>query len=206
MTLRFIAIFFSFFLLGVMNVNAASPSWNRVDLTYKSYSYEEMDDFSPSGFNISATYLLASKLFITSQSETVTYQYPAPRKDTTFELSVISFGMGLKHSIANSTDIWLGAGIASLETEVSDKIFINKEKSDGFYSEVGIRSMLSRKIELWGRCQRRTIEVLDGENKSNEYFTFGSRYLLNRSVSLISSFGTGQDHSNTTSIGLSVKF
>lgn len=204
--LRFIAIFFSFFLVGLMNANAASPSWNRVDLAYKSYSYNDMDDFAPSGFNISATYLLISKLFITSQSETVTYQYPAPSKDSQFELSVVTFGVGLKHSIANSTDIWLGAGIASLETETSDKIFINKEKSDGFYSEVGIRAMLSRKIELWGRCQRRTIEVLDGENKSNEYFTFGSRYLLNRSVSLISSFGTGQDQSNTTSIGLSVKF
>ena len=206
MTLRYITVFFFLFAFGLMSANAASPNWNHVDLTYKSYSYEQIDELMPTGLNISATYLLFSKLFITSQNEVVNYEYPNSDKDTKFQLSIVTFGMGLKHSITNSTDIWLGAGIASLETKTSDQVFMHREKSDGFYSEIGISSMLTNKIEFFGRCQRKTIEVNDGNNKSNEYVTFGSRYFLNKNVSLLSSFGTGQDHSNTTSIGVSVKF
>lgn len=207
MTLRCITVFFSLFAFGLMSANAASPNWSHVDLTYKSYSYEQIDEPIPTGLNLSATYLLVSKLFVTSQSEVVTYEAPSSNnKDTKFKLSIVTFGMGLKHSITNSTDVWLGAGVASLETETSNKVFINRKKSDGFYSEVGITSMLTNKIEFFGRCQRRTIEVINGKNKSNEYVTLGSRYFLNKNVSLLSSFGTGQDHSNTTSIGVSIKF
>jgi hypothetical protein len=147
-----------------------------------------------------------SKLFITSQHENIKYEYPASNKDNTFELSVVTFGVGLKHSITNTSDIWVGAGIASLKVKTTDRIFFSEQESDGIYSEIGMRSMLSSKVEFFGRCQRRTIEAIDGNDKSTEYFTFGARYLLNRSVSLLSSFGTGQDDSSTTSIGLSVKF
>ncbi|GHB58990.1 hypothetical protein GCM10008107_05140 [Psychrosphaera saromensis] len=206
MKLRFILVVFSLLVSEFINASEASPTWNHVDLSYKSYSYDDIDDFAPTGLNISASYLVVSKFFITSQHEAVKYQYPAPNKDNTFELSVVTFGVGLKHSITNTTDIWVGTGIASLKVKTSDRIFLNKEESDGIYSEIGIRSMLSSKVEFFGRCQRRTIEAINGNDKSTEYFTFGSRYLLNRSVSLFSSFGTGQDNSSTTSIGLSVKF
>ncbi|MEW6999215.1 outer membrane beta-barrel protein [Colwelliaceae bacterium BS250] len=135
---------------------AESIRWDRVDVSYESVD-RGRDKWT--GFGLSATNLLGENVFIvgsyTSVSDDLDTLFKDGEKDaynTTIDSDINTFsaGLGYRHSLFNTTDLFGVISYENKEYKLSIFNHSDSQSENGYGLKAGLRSLVTNKIELTG--------------------------------------------------------
>lgn len=181
-------------LLAFSQVSAnEGPKWDSLSIGYQDVDAAGVD---VSGFSFSGSKLVSDNVFIfgnlSMNSDTI--------GGVDFDLDTTTLGLGYRHNISNTTDFFGTLSYEKIETEVSGRGLSGGADGNGYGLAIGVRSMVTEKLELLG-----SIGYLDIEDDSEGEFTLGASYHFTESFSL----GLGYnkvDELKTTSLTASWNF
>ena len=171
---------------------AETISWD-----YAGVSYQQKDvlgeDFKGLGFTGSK--LLGNSNFFVNGSLSFTSADDEFFGETIdYDFNTISAGLGYRHSVSKTTDVFGVVSYEDAEIEVSYAGESESESEDGHSFKVGLRSLVTDSFELSGSINYVTFE------ESETGFTLSAMYHINHIVSVNVGYDK-LDDLKTTSLG-----
>lgn len=134
-------------LLSLGTVQAAeSPRWDSASISYQSV---DIDGDKLTGFAISGSKLLGDDFFVAGSYGNASDDIDGVEVD----FNTLSVGLGYRYSISQNTDFFGVASYEDWEVEASYQGFSASVSENGYGLKIGVRSMISEKIELSGTLQ-----------------------------------------------------
>ena len=130
---------------GLLSFGAAqaaeSPRWDRASVTYQSV---DLDGDKFTGFAIAGSKLLGEDFFVVASYGN------AADEDSGFEIdfNTLSLGLGYRYALSQSTDLFTAISYEDIEVEFSYRNSSESISENGYGAQIGVRSMVSEKIEL----------------------------------------------------------
>jgi hypothetical protein len=135
-------------LLSLGSAQAAeSPRWDSASISYQSV---DVDGDKLTGFAVSGSKLLGEDFFIVGSYGNASDDIEIYNSSVEVDFNTLSVGLGYRHSISNSTDVFGVVSYEDMEVETSYQGNSESESENGYGLTIGVRSMLSEKIELSG--------------------------------------------------------
>ncbi|MBX3705608.1 MAG: hypothetical protein KF911_03160 [Pseudomonadales bacterium] len=116
---------------------AASPGYTYVDLAYVSADID--DGPTLDGWGLDGSFRISNELHIVGSYTEVT--------KGRFEVDLSRLGLGYNQSLTGNTDFVARAGWARADVEVRP---FGSDSDNGWFAEVGVRSMVTEALELNG--------------------------------------------------------
>jgi len=151
-------------------VMAKAPSWNNIGLGYINVDIDDTD-FEPSGFVLSGSHLLNDNVYVHAL-------YRSAEDDLfgdDLEISTLNLGLGYRHSLNATTDLFGEVSYLNVEAEFSGQ----SEDENGYSLTVGVKSVLIDNLE---GALSATRDSLDGESETA--INVGLSYFLNEQFSV----------------------
>jgi len=160
-----------------------APKWDFVQASYMKVDIDDTD-IEPSGLAIDGSALVGQDIFVMGT-------YAALSDDifgTDIDFNTMSLGLGYKHSVNNTTDVYgvLSYEYAEVEADGDDI------DDSGFGLTAGVRSMVTDQVELSG-----VISYIDIADDSETSFGVGADYFFTPEFSVGVAFSTSSDASTT---------
>ncbi len=159
-----------------------APQWNTIQASYLSTSIDDSEGIDPTGFGIAFTSLVGENVFITGSYNTVGDDVYGMDID----FNTANIGLGYRHELTGSTDLFVKATFESIELEYSGWGESDSEDDTGYALGVGLRSMITPNIEFSGELGYLTY---DDESEAtvnvsafyyiNTEFSIGATYYMN---------------------------
>ncbi|RVU84271.1 porin family protein [Leucothrix sargassi] len=168
-------------LLSVAATSAfAAPKWDQITGTYSAFDID-FDGFKVdfTGFGLSGTKLVTPNLFVEGSLSTVSEDETG---DELLSFNELSLGLGYRHSISATTDIFGVVSYEDAEVEAEDET----ASESGYGLKAGIRSMVSPKVELAAE-----VKYVDIEDVDNATFAVSGDYFFTPQFSVGASYSTG---------------
>lgn len=135
-------------LLSTGSIQAAeSVRWDSASLSYQSV---DLDGDKLTGFGVSGTKLIGEDFFIAGSYSSVSDDVEISGSKVDLDFNTLSVGLGYRHSISNSSDVFGVVSYEDMEVEASYQGNSKSVSENGYGLTIGVRSMLSEKIELSG--------------------------------------------------------
>ncbi|MCG7533154.1 porin family protein [Psychrobium sp. MM17-31] len=181
-------------LLAFSQVSAnEGPKWDSLTVAYQDVDLAGID---VSGFSFSGSKLVNDNVFVfgnlSMNSDTI--------GGVDFDLDTTSLGLGYRHGFSAQTDFFGTLSYEKIETEVSGRGLSESADGNGYGLSVGVRSMVTDKVELLG-----SIGYLDIEDDSEGEFTLGASYHFTDNFSMGLHYNK-IDEMKTTSLSASWNF
>ena len=125
---------------------AESPRWNSASISYQSV---DIDGDKLTGFAVSGSKLLGEDFFVVGSYGNASDDI----EGIEFDFNTLSVGLGYRYAISQNTDFFGVVSYEDVEVEVSYQGNSESVSDNGYGLRVGIRSMLSEKVELSGSLQ-----------------------------------------------------
>ncbi len=126
---------------------AESPRWDRASISYQSVDID--DDDKLTGFAVSGSKLLGEDFFVVGSYGNASDDI----EGIEFDFNTLSVGLGYRYSISQSADLFGVVSYEDMEIEVSYQGNSASISDNGYGLRVGVRSMLSEKVELSASLQ-----------------------------------------------------
>jgi len=164
-------------------------NWNYVSLSHHSVNVDGVaelgiDDSTFDGFGISGSALLSNNFFITGG-------YTELSGDILYfdgDIDTAAIGLGYRHSISNSTDIYGVVSYQHVNTKIDFGGYSESDSDNATEVDVGVRSMVSDSIELMG-----AINYVTGYGNSDTGETVSAVYHFNKSLGIGLEYSHFQD-------------
>lgn len=115
----------------------ASPNYNYVDVNYVSADLDGGP--TPDGFGINGSLRLSNELHLVAGYEALS--------ESRADADLMTVGLGYHQLLTSSTDFVARAGFARAKVDVSG---LGSDSDNGWFGQVGIRSMVTETLELNG--------------------------------------------------------
>lgn len=188
------AILASALLLAFSQASAnEGPKWDSLTVAYQDVDLVGID---VSGFSFSGSKLVNDNVFVfgnlSMNSDTI--------GGIDFDLDTTTLGVGYRYGYSEQTDFFGTLSYEKLETEVSGRGISGGADGNGYGLTVGVRSMVTEKLELMG-----SVGYLDIEDDSEAEFTLGASYHFTKSFAIGLSYNK-VDEIKTTALSASWYF
>ncbi|MCJ8319183.1 MAG: hypothetical protein MJK12_06095 [Colwellia sp.] len=156
-----------------------SPNWDFVQATHLTGETDlgSFNDYSLSGFGVSASKLIGRSLFITANYQNLTSSIGSTDHKTTLDLTSTSVGFGGIFSLTSTTDFY--SMVAFESAELSHTFSWLSESQTGYSFSAGIRSMLTSRLEVGG-----AISYIDVVDETDTSIGVNAFYHFNKSLSV----------------------
>ena len=135
-------------LLSFGSVQAAeSPRWDSASISYQSV---DVDGDKLTGFAISGSKLLGEDFFVVGSYGNASDDIEIYNSSVEVDFNTLSVGLGYRHSISQTTDVFGVVSYEDMEVEASYQGDSESESENGYGLTIGVRSMVSEKVELSG--------------------------------------------------------
>lgn len=166
--------------LSVSTISIAkSPSWNNIGVGYVSVDIED-SNFEPTGFTLLGSKLINDNVYLHGNYRLVSEDV----NNNDVELSTLNLGLGVRHGLDETTDLFGQISYLNAEIEVGN--FSDDE--NGYSLAAGVKSMLSDNFEVMVKATR---DSLDGESETA--FGIGASFYLNEKVSIGAGYQIADD-------------
>jgi opacity protein-like surface antigen len=170
---------------------AKAPSWNNIGLGYINVDIDDTD-YEPSGFVLSGSHLLNDNVYVHASYQSA--------EDDLFgddlEISTLNLGLGYRHSLNATTDLFGQVSYLNAEAEYSGQ----SEDENGYSLAIGVKSMLIDNLE--GGISATRVS-LDGESETA--INVGLSYFINDQFSIGAGYSFADD-AKTLAVGVKVHF
>lgn len=170
---------------------AKAPSWNNVGFGYASYDIDNTD-YEPTGFVLSGSHLVSENIYVHAK-------YISAEDDiygSDLEVSTINLGLGYRHSLNATTDLFGEVSYLNAELEFNGY----SEDESGYSLAIGAKSMLVDNVEGVISATR---DSLDGESETA--ISLGFSYFINEQFSVGVGYSFADD-ANVLNIGAKLHF
>jgi hypothetical protein len=127
-----------------------SPRWDSASISYQSV---DIDGDKLTGFTISGSKLLGEDFFVVGSYGNASDDIEIYNSSVEVNFNTLSVGLGYRYSISKTTDFFGVVSYEDMEVEASYPGNSESESENGYGLKVGVRSMLSEKVELAGSLQ-----------------------------------------------------
>lgn len=135
-------------LLSFGSVQAAeSPRWDSASISYQSV---DVDGDKLTGFAISGSKLLGEDFFVVGSYGNASDDIEIYNSSVEVDFNTLSVGLGYRHSISQTTDVFGVVSYEDMEVEASYQGDSESDSENGYGLTIGVRSMVSEKVELGG--------------------------------------------------------
>lgn len=157
------------------NTFAASPAWNFVEGAYVKADIEGEDfESEPDGFGATASFLLNENIFVMGKYSRLSDDIRVLNGDVDMNYNQASLGLGYRHPISATTDIFGAVSYEYIELEADGFGQSDSTDEDGYGLAGGIRSMLTNNVELNG-----TLAYVDIDDESETSLGLSAYYYFN---------------------------
>lgn len=173
-------------LLSVTSVHAAeNVQWDKASASFVT-AKEGIIDLS--GFAFSGSKLLDESIFVQGRIESTSDYVSVDDVNLDIELSRFTAGLGYRHAISNTADVF---GLVSYENfEVTASVPVDGltisvgERISGMSFEFGLRAHLNANIEAGASLKHWRMDLNDGENGTETNLNFYADYHFNDQYSI----------------------
>ena len=172
-----------FLILGSANA-ADKPNWNTAGL---SLNLSDLETQELEGFGISGSKLMTNKVFITGSYNSVGTAVDTfvgtTLTSVDIDLNMLSMGVGYRHAVAPTTDLFGVLSYENIEAEASLGSFSDSDDNGGIGITVGVKAAVTSAIELTASAGIVEIDDLSesrtkisGKYQINNKFSVGAGY------------------------------
>lgn len=159
----------SVLLLSMGTAQAAdSLRWDSASLSYQSV---DLDGDKLTGFGISGTKLVSDNVFLAGQYASVSDDITVFNSKVNLDFNTLSVGLGYRHAISNTTDLFGIVSYQDIEAEASFQGNSASESEDGYGLEAGVRSLITSQLELSA-----SLSYVDIAEESETGYNVSARY------------------------------
>lgn len=180
---------------------AESPEWNQLSVAYQATDF---DGESMTGFALGGSALLSDNVFVVGAYSQVSddIEIFGDIFSAEYELNynTYSLGLGYRHAISQSTDLFAAVSYEDVELEEEANNFSSSASDDGYGLTVGFRSMVSNSFEISG-----SLGYVSIEDDSETTATIGADYYFTENVSVGIAYAAADDVDSAL-MGLSLSF
>ncbi|MEP7702371.1 porin family protein [Paraglaciecola sp. 25GB23A] len=127
-----------------------SPRWDSVSISYQSV---DVDGDKLTGFGLSGSKLLAENFFVVGSYGSASDDIDVFGANVELDFNTLSLGLGYRYAFSKSSDFFGVISYEDVEVEATYEGNSESNGDNGYGLTVGVRSMLSEKIELSGSIQ-----------------------------------------------------
>lgn len=138
------AVLLFFALFSTSPVIAASPNWDYVQGGYYTTDVSDFDGFDPTGFGVGGAKSLGDNVFVRGSYSMLSDDLSGG--DVDFDQG--SAELGYRYKMSSSTDLYGTVAYHYAEISANGSGGSASTDTDGFGATIGIRSMVTNKIDL----------------------------------------------------------
>lgn len=168
----------------------ASPRWNNATLSYQSV---DLDGDKLTGFGLSGTKLLNANVFINGGFNNAAGE----GYSLDLDYGTKSLGLGFRSELSQQTDLYGLLSYEYVKLEGSNGWYSQSASEDGFGLAVGVRSMMTDKLEL-----NAGFKFMDIAEESDTALVFGAMYDFGKAFSAGVSYARADDTRTITVSGV----
>ncbi len=129
---------------------AESPRWDSASISYQSV---DIDGDKLTGFAVLGSKLLGKDFFVVGSYGSASDDIEVFSSNVDVDFNTLSVGLGYRYSLSKTTDLFGVLSYEDMEVKASSQGNSESESDNGYGLQIGIRSMLSEKVELSGSLQ-----------------------------------------------------
>jgi hypothetical protein len=126
------------------------PRWDSASISYQSV---DIDGDKFTGFAVSGSKLIGKDFFIVGSYGNASDDVEVFTSSIEVDFNTLSVGLGYRYSISQNTDFFGVVSYEDMEVEASYQGNSDSESENGYALKIGVRSILSYKVELIGSVQ-----------------------------------------------------
>jgi hypothetical protein len=173
-------------LLSLGSAQAAeSPKWDSVSVSYQSV---DLDSETFTGFGISASKLLGDNFFVTGAYNKASDDVQVFDASVDLDLSTTTLGLGYRLPLSENTDFFGVLSYEDMDAEASYQGSSENMGENGFGAKIGVRSMVSDKVELGA-----SIQYVDITEDSDTVFAVSALYNFTKNFSAGIGYSKAED-------------
>ena len=162
-------VFVSTLLLSLGTAHAVeSPRWDMASISYQS---SDVDGEKLTGLSVLISKSLGENFFVVSRYGSFSGDMEVSNVSVDLYFTNLSVGLGSRYSIAKNTDFFGVLSYENVEIENSAPEYYLSDSNSGYGLQIGVRSMISEKVELNG-----SINYVDIEDESETGFGVSALY------------------------------
>ena len=189
-------------LLIIGSVQAADkPNWNTVGL---SLNLSELDTQDLEGFGISGSKLITNRVFVIGSYDSVGTSVEAFSGNTIVsadvDLNTLSAGVGYRHPVAPTTDLFGVLSYENIEAEASLGSLSDSDDNNGYGVTIGVKAAVTSAIELTA-----SVGMVEIEDESENRTKVSGKYQFNNKFSVGAGYESFSDL-DTVSLSANMNF
>lgn len=157
------------------------PNWNFLGLSYQS---AEVEDETLTGLGISGSASLGEHFFLVGGFSTIGTDVQGVDLDQ----KSTSLGLGYRYGASATTDIFAVVSYDRAEFKLSSQAASTRIDGNGYGIELGVRSLVTNKLELLASIVQTTFE-----DESETAFSVSALYHINEHFAVGPGYGKSED-------------